>query len=111
MRSRQLIVHGHIAINGRKVTIPGYMVKRIEEGQINYHQFSPLAHDMHPARPDVEAEAAAEPEVKPKEDAKKPEADKPPKKKPAKKPPKEDKPVEAKKETEKKEDSAGEKEE
>ena len=57
--SRQLIVHGHIAINGRKVTIPGYLVKRVEEGQIEYNEFSPLAHDMHPARPDVEPEASA----------------------------------------------------
>ncbi|MFQ5909960.1 MAG: 30S ribosomal protein S4 [Thermoplasmata archaeon] len=59
--ARQLIVHGHIAIGGRKVTIPGYTVKRIEEGKIGYHESSPLTHDMHPARPDVEAEASAEP--------------------------------------------------
>ena len=65
--ARQLIVHGHIAIDGRKVTIPGYAVKRIEEGKIGYHEFSPLAHDMHPARPDVDAEVPAEPEDKPEE--------------------------------------------
>ncbi|MFQ6106993.1 MAG: 30S ribosomal protein S4 [Thermoplasmata archaeon] len=52
--ARQLIVHGHIAIGDRKVTVPGYLVKRIEEGKIGYHNFSPLSHDMHPARPDVE---------------------------------------------------------
>lgn len=61
--ARQLIVHGHIAIEGRKVTIPGYLVKRIEEGKIGYHEFSPLSHDMHPARPDVEIEAREEPEA------------------------------------------------
>ncbi len=65
--ARQLIVHGHIAIDGRKVTIPGYAVKRIEEGKIGYHEFSPLAHDMHPARPDVDAEVPAKPEDKPEE--------------------------------------------
>ena len=65
--ARQLIVHGHIAIDGRKVTIPGYAVKRIEEGKIGYHEFSPLAHDMHPARPDVNAEVPAKPEDKPEE--------------------------------------------
>ncbi|MCK4455823.1 MAG: 30S ribosomal protein S4 [Thermoplasmata archaeon] len=65
--ARQLIVHGHIAVDGRKVTIPGYTVKRIEEGKISYHEFSPLAHDMHPARPDVDMEVPAEPEDKPGE--------------------------------------------
>jgi small subunit ribosomal protein S4 len=87
--ARQLIVHGHIAIGGRKVTIPGYMVKRVEEGQITYHEYSPLAHDMHPARPDVEAEAPAEPEVKPAKEATEPVADKPKKEKPPKEAPKE----------------------
>lgn len=75
--ARQLIVHGHVAIDGRKVTIPGYFVKRVEEGRIAYHEYSPLSHDMHPARPDVEEptaepvrEAATEPR---EEEPKKPE--------------------------------------
>ncbi len=81
--ARQLIVHGHIAIGGRKVTIPGYTVKRIEEGKIRYHEFSPLVHDMHPARPDVDMEAPAEPEDKPKEATKEaPAVAKEPKKEP-----------------------------
>lgn len=53
--ARQLIVHGHAAIEGRKVDIPGYLVRREEEKAITYHQYSPLADDLHPARPDVEA--------------------------------------------------------
>jgi len=32
--ARQLIVHGHILVNGRRVTSPGYMVKREEENNI-----------------------------------------------------------------------------
>ncbi len=101
--ARQLIVHGHIAVGGRKVTIPGYTVKRIEEGKISYHEFSPLVHDMHPARPDVDMEAPAEPEDKPKETTKEaPAVAKEPKKEPekAEKPEKKE---EAKKEEPKKE--------
>jgi small subunit ribosomal protein S4 len=35
-QARQFIVHGHIAVNGKKVTIPGYMVKRSEEEFLGY---------------------------------------------------------------------------
>ncbi len=53
-QARQLIVHGHAAIGDRKVTVPGYYVKRDEENLIGYTADSPLAHDLHPARPDAE---------------------------------------------------------
>jgi len=53
-QARQFIVHGHAAISGRKVTIPGYMVKRGEEEQIDYHTKSPISNDMHPVRPKPE---------------------------------------------------------
>ena len=33
-QARQLIAHGHIAINGRKVTWPSYLVKKEEENKI-----------------------------------------------------------------------------
>lgn len=49
--ARQLIVHGHIAIGGRKVTVPGYIVKKDEEEDILYHEYSPFADEMHPMRP------------------------------------------------------------
>ncbi|HZD44194.1 MAG TPA: 30S ribosomal protein S4, partial [Methanomicrobiales archaeon] len=49
-QARQFITHGHIAVRGRKVTIPGYRVERIEEEQIGYYQQSPLKTDMHPER-------------------------------------------------------------
>ncbi len=35
--ARQLIVHGHIAVNGRRVTIPSYIVDVEEEGKIGYY--------------------------------------------------------------------------
>jgi small subunit ribosomal protein S4 len=42
-QARQLITHGHIAINGRRCSIPGYRVTRAEESQISYYGKSPLA--------------------------------------------------------------------
>lgn len=50
-QARQFIVHGHVSVDGRKITIPGYFVKRTEEEGIDYLGHSPLADDMHPARP------------------------------------------------------------
>jgi small subunit ribosomal protein S4 len=38
--ARQLIVHGHIAVNGRRVTIPSYIVDIEEEGKIGYYDMS-----------------------------------------------------------------------
>jgi small subunit ribosomal protein S4 len=62
-QARQFIVHGHIAVNGKKVTIPGYMVKRSEEEFLGYLSYSPLADDLHPARPkdELSTEAPATP--------------------------------------------------
>jgi len=41
--ARQLIVHGHIAINGRRVRSPGHLVSRDEEDKIDYYPLSPYA--------------------------------------------------------------------
>ncbi len=41
-QARQLIVHGHIAIGGRRVTVPGYIVSRDEEDLIDYAPTSPF---------------------------------------------------------------------
>jgi small subunit ribosomal protein S4 len=41
--ARQLVVHGHIAIKGRRITSPGYLVSREEEQYIDYHSASPYA--------------------------------------------------------------------
>jgi len=50
-QARQFIVHGHISINGRIVTIPGYLVRRAEENGISFATSSPIANDLHPMRP------------------------------------------------------------
>jgi len=42
-QARQLIVHGHIAVDGRRVTAPSYIVERDEESKITYYINSPFA--------------------------------------------------------------------
>ncbi|RJS89893.1 30S ribosomal protein S4 [Candidatus Bathyarchaeota archaeon] len=54
-QARQLIVHGHIAVGGKKVTSPGYIVPREEEGRIGYTSSSPLAVATHPLRQELTA--------------------------------------------------------
>ena len=41
-QARQLIVHGHIGIGGRRVTSPGYLVSREEEKLVDYVPTSPM---------------------------------------------------------------------
>lgn len=41
--ARQLITHGHIAIGGRRITSPGYIVSREEEAIIGYYHGSPYS--------------------------------------------------------------------
>jgi len=42
LQARQFIVHGHISVDGRKVTVPGYIVRRDEETGVSYYKSSPL---------------------------------------------------------------------
>ncbi|NMB86572.1 MAG: 30S ribosomal protein S4 [Methanosaeta sp. PtaB.Bin018] len=49
-QARQFITHGHIQISGRRVTVPGYLVKRGEEMTIDYYMGSPMAKEGHPER-------------------------------------------------------------
>lgn len=49
-QSRQLITHGHITINNRRVTVPGYLVSREEEKSVTYALQSQLANAAHPTR-------------------------------------------------------------
>jgi small subunit ribosomal protein S4 len=60
-QARQLISHGHIAVSGRKVTIPSYIVTKDEEPQIQYTLRSPLNELSHPARPKGDIYKTAEP--------------------------------------------------
>jgi len=96
-QSRQLISHGHIAIGDRRVTVPGYMVEKNEEGEIGYTKDSPLNDIMHPARPRADFKSipiSREPKSKEIKDIKS--------EKPIEKQPKEEKPS-SEKEIQKKE--------
>lgn len=62
-QARQMITHGHIFINGHKVTVPGYIVTREEENSVEYNTASPFTDEMHPMRVSAE-EAAAHAAVK-----------------------------------------------
>jgi len=42
-QSRQFIVHGHVQVNGKKITAPSYIVKREEEATNSFVASSPLA--------------------------------------------------------------------
>lgn len=49
-QARQLISHGHVAIEGRKVRAPSYMVTREDETSLDYAESSPLRVGDHPLR-------------------------------------------------------------
>jgi len=50
-QARQFVVHGHISIDGRRVTVPSYLVPFSEEMSISYYANSPLSKSTHPERP------------------------------------------------------------
>lgn len=54
-QARQLVVHGHVAVGNRRVTIPGYLVPRAEEEEVRYDVHSELSNEAHPTRPSLEA--------------------------------------------------------
>ena len=56
-QARQMITHGHIFMNGHRVTVPGYLVTRAEESSIEFNLASPFTDEVHPMR--VSAEQAA----------------------------------------------------
>ncbi len=59
-QARQLITHGHISINGRKVTSPSYQIKVTDEETLDYAAGSPYHNPAHPMRMELEVEEAVE---------------------------------------------------
>ncbi|ANF22855.1 30S ribosomal protein S4 [Thermococcus piezophilus] len=53
-QARQLVVHGHIEVNGQIIRSPGYLVLKEEEGTITYSKTSPFAKESHPERMVIE---------------------------------------------------------
>ena len=68
-QARQLIIHGHIAVNGRRTRVPSYLVKRIEEEGITYSYSSKLNDELHPMRPKAEEKERIAREHEEKDDA------------------------------------------
>ena len=52
-QARQLITHGHVTIEGKRVSSPGYLVLRDEETEITYASTSSLSNPNHPLRESV----------------------------------------------------------
>ena len=50
-QARQLIVHGHISVNGAVTRVPGMIVTKLQEKNITYSPSSALNSDLHPVRP------------------------------------------------------------
>jgi len=61
-QARQLITHGHIAIDGRRVPSPSYLVLREEEAKIAYAPTSSLSNPNHPMREAISSVKEAKPE-------------------------------------------------
>lgn len=49
-QARQFIIHGHIMVNGRRVSVPSYLVSKEEESKIAFDTKSSIASDEHPER-------------------------------------------------------------
>ncbi|MBI2671093.1 30S ribosomal protein S4 [Candidatus Woesearchaeota archaeon] len=49
-QARQFIVHGHVFVDGKKISVPSYLVSRNEENKITFDQFSTLSNHEHPER-------------------------------------------------------------
>ncbi|MGD0057367.1 MAG: 30S ribosomal protein S4 [Methanomassiliicoccales archaeon] len=70
-QARQYIVHGHVRVGSRMISIPGYLVTRVEEDKVIFNPHSPMSDELHPMR-QVKKKAGEEKPV----DAKKPEEEK-----------------------------------
>ena len=60
LHSRQLIVHGHISVGGRIITVPGYEVGGTDEGTIALMGGTRAAQPAESAEPQAPQEAPAE---------------------------------------------------
>tara|TARA_Y100001970_G_scaffold2005_1_gene2386 strand:+ start:142 stop:804 length:663 start_codon:yes stop_codon:yes gene_type:complete len=50
-QARQLIIHGHISVDGAVNRVPGMIVTKLQEKEIRYSPSSALNSDLHPVRP------------------------------------------------------------
>lgn len=59
-QARQMIVHGHVSLTERKVTIPGLLINKGDERTIEYSGRSPYRSEDHPMRPQTNQEGAVD---------------------------------------------------
>ncbi|MGD2200716.1 MAG: 30S ribosomal protein S4 [Candidatus Bathyarchaeota archaeon] len=52
-QARQIITHGHIAIDNQKVKSPSYMITIEDEEKLDYAESSPFSSKTHPLRQDL----------------------------------------------------------
>lgn len=69
-QARQFITHGHISVDGRKITVPSYFVSKHEELKIGYYVGSSIQNESHPSRPAQIVKKEIE-QIKEKQDEKK----------------------------------------
>ncbi|BAW30985.1 MAG TPA: 30S ribosomal protein S4 [Methanothermobacter sp.] len=53
-QARQMIIHGHITLDGSKVNAPGYFVKKGEEDKIGFYPSSPMIEQVESKAKDTE---------------------------------------------------------
>ncbi len=59
-QARQFIVHEHISVNGKKIAVPSYLVRKQEEEAIAFSPESQLSSEMHPERVQKKPETPTE---------------------------------------------------
>jgi len=64
-QARQFIVHGHISLNGRKITVPSYLVLKGEEDILSFYIGSPITKEKLMTKP-VAATATPAPKSAPR---------------------------------------------
>jgi small subunit ribosomal protein S4 len=57
-QARQLVSHGHIAVGGHVVTVPGYLVAKVDDERVRYAAESPIAKSDHPTRQSLKEQPA-----------------------------------------------------
>ncbi|WP_101294920.1 30S ribosomal protein S4 [Halegenticoccus soli] len=53
-QARQFITHGHVTVDGARVTVPSKKVEVDEENTVSFDENSPLADELHPERAEAQ---------------------------------------------------------
>ena len=61
-QARQLVSHGHVSLNQRRVDIPSYLVSPTEEGTLKFREGSSMANRLAAPSPETPAAESVEPQ-------------------------------------------------